>query len=45
MQDYLVWTAVGFALVIIELMTGTFYLLVIGVGALAGALEIGRAHV
>lgn len=38
MQDYLVWTAVGFALVIIELMTGTFYLLVLGVGALAGAL-------
>ena len=38
MQDYLVWTIIGFSLVIIELMTGTFYLLVIGVGALAGAL-------
>lgn len=38
MQDYLVWTMVGFSLVIIELMTGTFYLLVIGVGALVGAL-------
>ena len=38
MQDYLIWTAVGFSLVIIELMTGTFYLLVLGVGALAGAL-------
>ena len=38
MQDYLVWTTIGFALVIIELMTGTFYLLVIGVGALAAAL-------
>jgi membrane protein implicated in regulation of membrane protease activity len=38
MQDYLVWTIAGFALVIIELMTGTFYLLVIGVGALAGGL-------
>ena len=38
MQDYLVWTIVGFALVIIELMTGTFYLLVMGVGGLAGAL-------
>lgn len=38
MQDYLVWTAVGFSLVIIELMTGTFYLLVLGVGALVGAL-------
>lgn len=38
MQDYLIWTIVGFALVIIELMTGTFYLLVFGVGAFAGAL-------
>lgn len=38
MQDYLIWTIIGFSLVIIELMTGTFYLLVIGVGALAGAL-------
>ena len=38
MQDYLIWTILGFTLVIIELMTGTFYLLVIGVGALAGAL-------
>ena len=38
MQDYLVWTTVGFSLVIIELMTGTFYLLVLGVGALAAAL-------
>lgn len=38
MQDYLVWTVIGFSLVIIELMTGTFFLLVIGVGALAGAL-------
>lgn len=38
MQDYLIWTIVGFGLVIIELMTGTFYLLVFGVGAFAGAL-------
>ncbi len=38
MQDYLVWTIIGFSLVIIELMTGTFYLLVLGVGALAAAL-------
>jgi len=38
MQDYLVWTIAGFALVIIELMTGTFYLLVLGVGAFAGAI-------
>jgi membrane protein implicated in regulation of membrane protease activity len=38
MQDYLIWTILGFVLVIVELMTGTFYLLVLGVGALAGAL-------
>jgi membrane protein implicated in regulation of membrane protease activity len=38
MQDYLIWAIAGFALVIIELMSGTFYLLVLGVGAFAGAL-------
>jgi membrane protein implicated in regulation of membrane protease activity len=38
MQDYLIWTILGFVLVIIELITGTFYLLVLGVGALGGAL-------
>ena len=38
MQDYLIWTIVGFGLVIVELMTGTFYLVVFGVGAFAGAL-------
>ena len=38
MQDYLIWTIIGFTLVIVELMTGTFYLLVLGVGGLAGAL-------
>jgi membrane protein implicated in regulation of membrane protease activity len=38
MQDHLVWTILGFVLVIVELMTGTFYLLVLGVGALVAAL-------
>mgnify|MGYP005806188985 CR=1 FL=1 len=37
MEPYLLWIIAGFALVIIELITGTFYLLVIGVGAFAGA--------
>ncbi len=37
MEPYLAWIIAGFALVIIELLTGTFYLLVIGVGAFAGA--------
>ncbi len=37
MEPYLVWIVVGFVLVIIELVTGTFYLVVFGVGAFAGA--------
>lgn len=37
MEPYLAWIVVGFVLVIIELLTGTFYLLVIGIGAFAGA--------
>ena len=38
MKPYLAWIIAGFLLVIVELLTGTFYLLVIGVGAFAGAL-------
>jgi membrane protein implicated in regulation of membrane protease activity len=38
MADYLVWTAAGLALVIAELVTGTFYLLVLGIAALVGAV-------
>lgn len=38
MEQWLVWVIVGFVLVIAELMTGTFYLLVIGLGAFVGAL-------
>ena len=37
MEPYLAWIVAGFVLVIIELLSGTFYLLVIGVGAFAGA--------
>lgn len=37
MESYLAWIIAGFVLVIIELVTGTFYLVVIGVGAFAGA--------
>lgn len=35
MDAYLVWLLVGLALVIVELLTGTFYLLVLGVAAFA----------
>ena len=38
MELWLVWIVAGFALVIAELVSGTFYLLVIGVGAFAGAV-------
>jgi membrane protein implicated in regulation of membrane protease activity len=36
-DSFLVWLIAGFALVIVELVTGTFYLLVLGVAAFAGA--------
>jgi membrane protein implicated in regulation of membrane protease activity len=38
MDLWLIWVIAGFALVIAELLTGTFYLLVIGLGAFAAAL-------
>ena len=38
MATYLLWAIAGFVLIIAELVTGTFYLLVIGVAALVGAL-------
>lgn len=38
MADYLIWLIAGLVLVIIEVMTGTFYLLVLGIAAFAGAL-------
>jgi len=38
MEQWLVWVIVGFVLVIAEVVTGTFYLLVIGLGAFAGAV-------
>ena len=44
MDAYLVWLLVGLALVIVELLTGTFYLLVLGVAAFgAGAVPPGSA--
>ena len=38
MELWLVWIVAGFALAIAELLSGTFYLLVIGLGAFAGAV-------
>ena len=47
MELWLLWTIVGFALVIAELVTGTFYLLVLGAGAFIGAIAawLGANHV
>lgn len=37
MDDYLLWVLAGFALVIAELLTGTFYLMMLGIAAFGGA--------
>jgi membrane protein implicated in regulation of membrane protease activity len=37
MDTYLIWLIAGFLLVIVELVTGTFYLLVLGIAAFAGS--------
>lgn len=37
MDTYLLWLVAGFALVIAELVTGTFFLLVLGIAAFAGS--------
>lgn len=38
MQDYYIWIILGLVLIIAELITGTFYLLMLGVGALFAAV-------
>jgi membrane protein implicated in regulation of membrane protease activity len=38
MQPALVWLLIGLALVVVELMTGTFYLLILGIAAGIGSL-------
>lgn len=37
MEGYLVWLVAGIALIVAELVTGTFYLLVLGIAALLAA--------
>jgi membrane protein implicated in regulation of membrane protease activity len=39
MDFYLIWVLIGFVLVIVELLTGTFYLLVLGVAAFGAAVS------
>ena len=38
MSSFIYWILIGFILLIVELTTGTFYLLVLGLGAFAGAV-------
>jgi len=38
MDNYLIWILAGFGLVIVELLTGTFYLLVLGLAAFGAAV-------
>lgn len=38
MDEYLAWAVVGMTLVIVELLTGTFYLVVLGIAAFGAAL-------
>ena len=38
MENYLIWFIIGFSLIIIELLTGTFYLFVLGIAAFGGAI-------
>jgi len=46
MDDTLIWLIAGFLLVIVELVSGTFYLLVLGIAAFAGGAVAyaGLAH-
>ena len=44
MDTYLWWAVAGIALIVIELVTGTFYLLVIGVASLAAAVSSHLGH-
>lgn len=37
MQPYLLWLLIGFGLVVVELLSGTFYLLMLGIAAFGAA--------
>jgi membrane protein implicated in regulation of membrane protease activity len=37
MENHIIWLLIGFGLMIVELLTGTFYLLVLGIAAFGGA--------
>lgn len=44
MDPYLLWVVIGIVLIIVEMLTGTLYLLVLGVAALAAAAAAYLGH-
>jgi len=44
MEHYILWLLLGFGLLIIELLTGTFYLLMFGIAAFGGAAAAWLGH-
>lgn len=44
MEMYLLWAVTGIVLIIVEMLTGTFYLLVIGIAALVAAAVAWLGH-
>ena len=44
MDQWLAWGMLGLALIIVELLTGTFYLLMLGVAAFGAATAAGLGH-
>ncbi|HZW51813.1 MAG TPA: NfeD family protein [Rudaea sp.] len=44
MEHYLVWLLIGMTLVIVELLTGTFYLLVLGIACFGGSASAFFGH-
>lgn len=44
MDAYLLWAVAGIVLIIVEMLTGTFYLLVLGVAALVAAGSAWLGH-
>lgn len=44
MDAYLFWVITGIALIIVEMLTGTFYLLVLGIAALCAAAAAWFGH-
>ena len=44
MAHYIIWLLIGFGLLIMELLTSTFYLLVLGIAAFGGAAAAWFGH-